>query len=130
MINNLEEIINQSLTEKEQKLFYDLQSKITAVLDKQISSTTPELPKVPDPLNAVEQKHVTDYHREILIRVITEITTLNDSGYLDNIETREEHMYHIPVPSGCDYTKSLDEFFIVFDTNITNCAKIITKNIK
>jgi len=129
-MNNLEEVISKSLNEREQKLFYDLQSKIATALDQEMSKTAPEIPKVPDPFNCVEQKHVTDYHREILIRVITEVTTLNDSGYLDNIETREEHMYHIPVPSGCDYTKSLDEFFSIFDTNITNCAKIITKIIK
>lgn len=129
-MNNLEEVIAKSLNEKEQKLFYDLQSKIATVLDQEISKTATELPKVPDPLNYVEQKHVTDYHREILIRVITEVTTLNDTGYLDQIETREEHMYHIPVPSGCDYTKSLDEFFGIFNTNITNCAKIINKNTK
>lgn len=78
-----------------------------------------------------EIKHVTNYQREILVKVIAEISTVADeTNQLLEIDNIVENFYHIPIPSGVDYVGKIDEFLEKFDNEIENVAIKINTNDK
>jgi len=121
------------LTEEE-KLLWD---KINSKMEKSIEDIKKEnIEKMakdledPNYFNRYKEvRHVTDYQREILIKINAEISTTNDQNKLLEIDNIVENFYHIPVPSGVDYVEKIDEFLDAFDKEIQDCAiKINTKN--
>lgn len=80
----------------------------------------------PEPFNVAEpSRHITNYQREILIKVSAEISTVNEQGRLTNVDLCLENFYHIPVPPDTDFDSKLKEFVNIFDSNIAHCAKKI-----
>jgi len=121
------------LTEEEKLLWDKINSKMEKSLEQIKKENIEKMAKDledPDYFNQpTEVKHVTDYQREILIKINAEISTTNDQNKLLEIDNIVENFYHIPVPSGVDYVEKIDEFLDAFDKEIQDCAiKINTKN--
>ena len=122
-----------NLTEEEKLLWDKMNSKMEKSLEQIKKENIEKMAKDledPDYFNQpTEVKHVTDYQREILIKINAEISTTNDQNKLLEIDNIVENFYHIPVPSGVDYVEKIDEFLDAFDKEIQDCAiKINTKN--
>jgi hypothetical protein len=80
----------------------------------------------PEPFNEAEpSRHITNYQREILIKLTAEISTVNEQGRLTNVDLCLENFYHIPVPPETDFDIKLKEFVDIFDQDIATCAKKI-----
>ena len=78
-----------------------------------------------------ELKHVTNYQREILIKVNAEMSTVADeTNQLLEVDNIVENFYHIPVPSGVNYVEKIDEFLEKFDNELENIAIKINTNDK
>ena len=121
------------LTEEEKLLWDKMNSKMEKSLEQIKKENIEKMAKDledPDYFNQpTEVKHVTDYQREVLIKINAEISTTNDQNKLLEIDNIVENFYHIPVPSGVDYVEKIDEFLDAFDKEIQDCAiKINTKN--
>ncbi len=70
-----------------------------------------------------ELTHVTNYQREILIKVKAELSTVSDeTQQLLEVDNIVENFYHIPVPSGVNYVEKIDEFLEKFDNELENIA--------
>lgn len=122
----------EDLTEEEKLLLEKLGQKFSKSLDdikkENIEKMSKEL-EDPNYFNKPQEtQHVTDYQREILIKINAEISTTNDSNQLLEIDNIVENYYHIPVPSGVNYTEKIDDFLKIFDTEIENCAIKINQN--
>lgn len=130
-MNSLESI----LSEEEKTFLNSINAKYKKHIDEEYNEqkqkTIDELASDggPDPFNIAEPpKHITNYQREILVKTIAEISTINEQGRLTSVDVCLENLYHIPVPPDTDYTKLLDEFVQIFDKEITHCAKKIVNN--
>ena len=78
-----------------------------------------------------EIKHVTNYQREIFIKLNAEISTAcEQTNKLLEAETLVENFYHIPVPSGVNYAEKIDEFVKIFDNEAEHVAIKINTNDK
>tara|TARA_B100001778_G_scaffold330473_1_gene333029 strand:+ start:1607 stop:2026 length:420 start_codon:yes stop_codon:yes gene_type:complete len=70
-----------------------------------------------------ELVHVTNYQREIFIKLNAEIsTTSEETQQLLESNTIVENFYHIPVPSGVNYVEKIDEFLEKFDNELEDIA--------
>lgn len=70
-----------------------------------------------------ELTHVTNYQREILVKVDAEISTVSDeTQQLLEVDNIVENFYHIPVPSGVNYIEKIDEFLEKFDNELEDIA--------
>lgn len=70
-----------------------------------------------------ELMHVTNYQREILIKVKAELSTVSDeTQQLLEVDNIVENFYHIPVPSGVNYVEKVDEFLEKFDNELEDIA--------
>ena len=70
-----------------------------------------------------ELMHVTNYQREILIKVKAELSTVSDeTQQLLEVDNIVENFYHIPVPSGVNYVEKIDEFLEKFDNGLEDIA--------
>jgi hypothetical protein len=121
------------LTEEEKLLWDKINSKMEKSIEDIKKENIEKMAKdLEDPNyfnHYKEVRHVTDYQREILIKINAEISTTNDQNKLLEIDNIVENFYHIPVPSGVDYVEKIDEFLDAFDKEIQDCAiKINTKN--
>lgn len=122
-----------NLTPEEQELLKKMSGKLEESLDDIKKQNIDKMAKdLEDPNyfnRPTEVKHVTDYQREILIKVNAEISTTNDTNQLLEIDNIVDNYYHIPVPSGVDYVEQIDKFLEIFDKEVENCAiKINTNN--
>lgn len=122
-----------NLTEEEKAVWEKMASKLEESFLEERKKNIEKMAKDledPDLFNEIEEiKHVTDYQREILIKVNAEISTTNDQNKLLEIDNIIENFYHIPVPSGVDYVEKIGEFLEKFDQEIQDCAiKINTNN--
>ena len=120
------------LTEEEKKYFGSISKKIQKyqqdIALNAITGVSESENTTAEPYNIEAPRHITDYEREVLIRVVADVTTIDpQSRLLESIETTHEELYHIPIPSGSDYIKHLSEFFQTFDKDISNCAVEINK---
>ena len=122
----------EDLTKEEQLLLDKIVGKMDKSLDDIKKENLDKMVKDLEDPNYFNQpkevKHVTEYQREILIKINAEISTNNDANQLLEIDNIVENYYHIPVPSGVDYTNKIEEFLTIFDTEIENCAIKINKN--
>jgi hypothetical protein len=76
-----------------------------------------------------ELMHVTNYQREIFIKVNAEIsTTSEETQQLLKVDNIVENFYHIPVPSGVNYVEKIDEFLEKFDNELEDIAIKINAN--
>lgn len=126
--NSIEDV----LTTEEKDFLSKLKDKYQSYLNDFYKSNADSIQKEieasgPEPFNEAEPaRNITGYQREMIIKVISEVTTIDESGRLTAIEAVTEDAYHIPVPAEVDYTKLLQEFFDKFDPQITGLAKKIT----
>jgi len=78
-----------------------------------------------------ELVHVTNYQREILVKVDAQLSTVSDeTNQLLEVDNIVENFYHIPVPSGVNYVEKIDEFLEKFDNELENIAIKINTNDK
>lgn len=125
--------LNIDLSEDEQKILDKLNEKLLEKLEerkKYVVDHADEIMKDPNLLkdDPIHSRHITDYNREILTTVRMEISSTNDEGVLTELGQILEGYYHIPVPSGCDYTQALDKFMTKFDNTLEDFAKKIHEN--
>jgi hypothetical protein len=126
--NDLEKILTQEekdflskIKDKYQTYLNDFYRSNIETIQKEIDSSGPE------PFNEAEPpRNITGYQREMIIKVISEVTTIDESGRLTAVEAVTEDSYHIPVPAEVDFNNLLKQFFDKFDPEITNLAKKIT----
>lgn len=125
--------LDKILTPEEQAFLEKIQSKymqhMTSLYEANLEKFTQDpQAETAEPLNVAEpSRHITNYQREIVVRTIAEISTINEQGKLTNIESCFEDAYHIPVPPDTDYEPLLKEFVEIFDRDITHCATKMTK---
>ena len=75
--------------------------------------------------------HVTNYQREILVKVDAQLSTVSDeTNQLLEVDNIVENFYHIPIPSGVNYVEKIDEFLEKFDNELENIAIKINTNDK
>jgi hypothetical protein len=127
--------IKSILDDEEQKFLDKIQTKyqdhISKIYEDNIDKLNTDINKnnSSEPYNVAEpSRHITDYQREILIRTLAEISTIDDNGRLKDIDVCFENLYHIPVPPDTDYRPLLDQFLSVFEKDIGQCAKKITES--
>ena len=121
------------LSQEEQELLEKIEEKIQEQIK---SKTDKQLENIDEIMNNPKQlgdspfhsKHITDYQREIMVHVDMEISAINDDGQLTEVGHILENFYHIPVPSGVDYTKKIKQFMDKFDRELNNCAVKIHNN--
>lgn len=125
--------IKSILNDEERKFLDKIQAKYQEHLDGIYKSNIDQLNEniknntSSEPYNVAEpSKHITNYQREILIRTLAEISTIDDNGRLKDIDVCFENLYHIPVPPDTDYQPLLEEFVSIFDKDISQCAKKVT----
>ena len=76
-----------------------------------------------------ELTHVTNYQREILVKVDAQISTMSDdTQQLLEVNNVVENFYHIPVPSGVNYLEKIDAFLEKFDNELEDIAIKINTN--
>jgi hypothetical protein len=76
-----------------------------------------------------ELTHVTNYQREIFVKLNAEIsTTSEETQQLLEVNNIVENFYHIPVPSGVNYVEKIDEFLEKFDNELEDIAIKINTN--
>lgn len=131
-MEHFQTFLDAVLTPEEHQQWLKISQKIeqhqTQLMEFALSGTTPSTNDMADPFNVEAPKHITDYDREVLIKVTADITTIDpESRMLKSMETRYEELYHIPIPSGVDYMKNLSQFFDTFENNINRCALEINK---
>lgn len=121
--------LNKEEQELLEKLEQKLQTQIQSKQDKQLDNID-EIMKNPKQLgdSPFHSKHITNYQREIIVHVDMEISAINDDGQLTEVGQVLENFYHIPVPSGVDYTKKIKHFMDKFDRELNNCAVKIHNN--
>jgi hypothetical protein len=123
--------INNLLTEEEKKFLSDINEKYQKHLKALEEENIKQLSmgdNNPEPFNVAEPlRHITTYQREMVIKVLAEVSTLNEEGKLKEISVCSENLYHIPIPPDTDYQTLLDEFTKTFDKEITSLATKITK---
>jgi hypothetical protein len=123
--------INNLLTEEEKKFLSDINLKYQKHLEELSQENVKKMSTDdgnPDPFNVAEPpKHITTSQREMVIKVLAEVSTLNEQGKLQAINVCSENLYHIPIPPDTDYQILLDEFNNKFDKEITSLATKITK---
>lgn len=125
--------IKSILTDEEQKFLDQIQAKyqnhLNHIYENNIDQLNEDIKNntASEPYNTAEpSRHITNYQREILIRTLAEISTIDDNGRLKDIDVCFENLYHIPVPPDTDYKPLLDQFVSVFEQEIGQCAKKIT----
>lgn len=133
----METDIKNILSDEEKKFLDKIQTKYQKHLDDIYKNNLDQLNDnakhntSAEPYNVAEpSRHITEYQREILIRTLAEISTIDDNGRLKDIDVCFENLYHIPVPPDTDYRLLLDEFLSIFEQDISQCAKKITASNK
>ena len=109
------------LTEDEKAILDKLSLKIDSQIDDFKKKNIEKLAKEcedPNLFQPKEPERVTNYPREILIKINAEMSTSTDSNKLLKVDNVVENYYHIPVPSGIDYTEKIDTFMEKFDEQL------------
>tara|TARA_B100000085_G_C18548217_1_gene514772 strand:+ start:906 stop:1295 length:390 start_codon:yes stop_codon:yes gene_type:complete len=110
-----------NLTEEEKSLLDKITSKMEDGLEQFKKDNIEEMAKQCEDPNLFQPKpieSITNYPREIVIKVNAEISTVSDANKLLEIDNVVENYYHIPIPSGIDYTDKIDDFMNKFDTEV------------
>ena len=123
--------IDNLLTEEERKFLAGINSKYHKHLQQLQEENVKQMSmddNNPEPFNTAEPpRHITTFQREMVVKVLAEVSTLNEQGRLQDINVCSENLYHIPIPPDTDYQVLLDEFMNKFDKEITALATKITK---
>lgn len=117
--NKVQSKIQQRIAEHNQASMQENQKNMSSIMeDKNML--------VDDPIHS---RHVTNYDREIFVDLKMEISATNKEGVLTEVAPILQDYYHIPVPSGSNYTSSISSFVSVLETNLSELAtKIFRKN--
>jgi len=126
------DILEDLLTPEEKLLLSEIEKKISNKI-KEIEKNKYDHLDNDDPLDLthkhpdiVSPTHITDCPHEIKITVISEISSIDDRGYLKDVKEVFRKNYHIPVITGQDYTKYADKFFETFEKKLTStCQEMI-----
>jgi hypothetical protein len=113
----------KNLSEDEQSLLEKISSKMDNELEAFKKANVEKMAKEcenPDLFEPKKIESVTNYQREIIIKISAELSATNQSNKLLEIDNITENFYHIPVPSGIDYEEKIDEFVNKFDTEVGN----------
>ena len=113
----------KNLTEDEKALLDKMYSKMDNELQEFQRSNIEKMAKECEDPNIFEPKKaesVTNYQREIIIKVNAELSSTNDANQLLELNNVVENFYHIPIPSGINYEEKIDEFVDKFDTEVGN----------
>lgn len=113
----------KNLTEDEKALLDKMYSKMDNELQEFQKSNIEKMAKECEDPNIFEPKKaesVTNYQREIIIKVNAELSSTNDANQLLELNNVVENFYHIPIPSGINYEEKIDEFVDKFDTEVGN----------
>ena len=113
----------KNFTEDEKALLDKISSKMDNELEEFQKSNIEKMAEECEDPNLFQPKKaesVTNYQREIIIKVNAELSSTNDANQLLEIDNVVENFYHIPVPSGINYEEKIDEFVNKFDTEVGN----------
>lgn len=113
----------KNLTEDEKALLDKMYSKMDNELQEFQRSNIEKMAKECEDPNIFQPKKaesVTNYQREIIIKVNAELSSTNDANQLLELNNIVENFYHIPIPSGINYEEKIDEFVDKFDTEVGN----------
>lgn len=126
---NTNNIIQEILTEEEQKFLLGIEAKIVDKL-KELEKTKYDHLDNDEPLDLSSKHseiippiHITDSPHEIRISVTTEISGIDDKGYVNEIKEMFRKNYHIPVPANQDYMVYANKFFETLEIKLASTFK-------
>ena len=126
-------MLENILTEEEKEFLAKIQQKYTEHLSSGIDYTD-ELEQYVDSKDiekfniAEPTKHLTVSNKEILIKLLAEVSEINEKNELIDVRVCLDNFYHIPVPANTDYEPVLNAFVKSFEEHIQDCATKIHKN--
>lgn len=117
-----------NLTDEERKVLDKVSGRLENDFNEKMSEIMPDMVSGCAPQTPFDNKHITDYDRELFVKLDIEITALNELGTLKEIAQVVENTYHIPVPSGTNYITQIKTFIDKFDIELTDFANKLHGN--
>lgn len=117
--NRIQRRIQERIEEKNQETIRENEKNFQDIMkDKELLSNDP-----------IHSKHITTYEREIVVDLKMEISAINEDGFLREVAPIVQNYYHIPVPSGHNYTDGVSKFIETLEKDLESFAnKMFRKN--
>lgn len=130
---DIQNSLDQILSENDLSTLANLQEKIKAKLEQSASSTINDnaldidnikSPYAFDEIN--KPNHISSENRELIFYIRAEVSTVDhEQNKYVSLDQCMDESYHIPVPSGSDLQTKISEFIRLFETSLGDLAKKI-----
>jgi len=126
--------LDLGLSEEEEKVWAKVQEKMQEHFDKEFEQDKERGKKVlkesldKDPKfleDPIHKRKVTDFPREIRMRIFGEVSSANEKGQLTSVEPLVDGYIHIPVPAKCDIQDKIDQFRNTLEKELQDLAESI-----